>query len=142
LVIFLIIFIIVMGCSNAPESELERSQRAQREAKTSLDSLKDLCYEINAKVYDCDSCPLTASDKDLAIRCKLEEMADEKGLTVEELRERYRQNRQPSLNSSQDSTETIDGQTIHNSSPKSAADWDELIRQAKKRDAEAKRRQN
>ena len=103
------------------------------------------CTAINRKVYDCESCTLTDWDKKQAIDCKVQEMADDKGVTRDQLIKDHYENNQRNRPITKTATteppsEILDGSSVRRSAPQSQADWDKLMREAKKRDAEYRRR--
>jgi len=92
---------------------------------------------VSKKVNECDLCTLSCYEKYVAAQCYLQRVADERGVKVEDLRAKPVD---PTVPQTEVRTYTVDGDTYHSSSPRSEADWDELMRQAKKRDEEARRR--
>lgn len=122
-----------LGLISSPSSV----QSSPPEASSRLD-----CTAINQKVYECDDCVLSDRDKSLAIECWLQEKADERGLTREQFVQEYRNKQEREAKAAAERTpvpsEVIDSWTIHRAEPQSKEDWDRLMREAKKRDAQYK----
>jgi hypothetical protein len=134
-----ILLLVVIACNVAPETESQRVARLQSEKVREEEQLDGKCYEINKKMNECELCTLTPEERSIGYRCLVKKMADERGLTSDELIEQNRKS-QSKVPQTETKSAVYDGKS--QASPRSKEDWDELIKQARKRDAEARDRMN
>jgi hypothetical protein len=137
----LILLFVGIACDNAPETELQRVERLKAEKAREETQLDGKCYELNRKMNECELCTLTPEERSIGYRCLVKKMAHDRGLTSDELIEQNRKS-QSEVPRTETRSSVYDGAQINQASPRSNEEWDELIKQAKKRDAEARKRMN